>query len=44
MTFVSFGSFHHDLQELANTYSVIVFRRAQALHSLKNHYLTLYFP
>ena len=35
---------HHDLQELANTYSVIVFRRAQALHSLKNHYLTLYFP
>lgn len=35
---------HHDLQELANTYSVVVFRRAQALHSLKNHYLTLYFP
>ena len=35
---------HHDLQELANTYSVIVFRRAQALHSLKNHYLALYFP
>lgn len=35
---------HHDLQELANTYQVIVHRRAQALHSLKNHYLTLYFP
>lgn len=35
---------HHDLQELANTYSVMVFRRAQALHSLKNHYLALYFP
>lgn len=34
----------HDLQELANTYSVIVFRRSQLLHSLKNHYLTLYFP
>lgn len=35
---------NHDLQELANTYQVIVYRRAQALHSLKNHYLTLYFP
>lgn len=35
---------NHDLQELANTYSVIVYRRAQLLHSLKNHYLTLYFP
>ena len=35
---------HHDLQELANTYSVIVFRRAQALQSLKNHYLAVYFP
>ena len=34
----------HDLQELANTYSVIVHRRAQLLHSLKNHYFTLYFP
>jgi transposase len=35
---------HHDLQELANTYSVTVYRRTQLLHSLKNHYLTLYFP
>lgn len=35
---------HHHLQELANTYQVIVHRRSQALHSLKNHYLTLYFP
>jgi len=35
---------HHELQELANTYSVIVFRRTQTLHSLKNHYLALYFP
>lgn len=34
----------HDLQELANTYAVIVHRRAQLLHSIKNHYLTLYFP
>lgn len=34
----------NDLQELANTYSVIVFRRAQLLHSLKNHYIQLYFP
>jgi transposase len=34
----------YDLQELANTYSVIVYRRSQTLHSLKNHYLTLYFP
>lgn len=34
----------NDLQELANTYSVIVFRRAQLLHSLKNHYFALYFP
>lgn len=34
----------NDLQELANTYSVIVFRRTQLLHSLKNHYIQLYFP
>lgn len=35
---------NNDLQELANTYQVIVHRRTQTLHSLKNHYLTLYFP
>jgi transposase len=34
----------HDLQELANTYAVVVHRRSQLLHSIKNHYLTLYFP
>ena len=34
----------NDLQELSNTYSVIVFRRSQLLHSLKNHYIQLYFP
>jgi len=31
---------NHNFQELANTYSVTVYRRAQLLHSLKNHYLT----
>lgn len=34
----------NDLQELANTYAVIAYRRTQVLHSLKNHYITLYFP
>ncbi len=34
----------NDIQELANTYSVIAYRRTQILHSLKNHYIALYFP
>ena len=34
----------NDIQELANTYSVIAYRRTQLLHSLKNHYIALYFP
>lgn len=34
----------NDIQELANTYSVIAYRRTQVLHSLKNHYIALYFP
>ena len=34
----------NDIQELANTYAVIAYRRTQLLHSLKNHYIALYFP
>ena len=34
----------NDIQELANTYSVITYRRTQLLHRLKNHYIALYFP
>lgn len=34
----------NNLRELVNTYALVVFRRAQLLHSLKNHYFTLYFP
>lgn len=34
----------NDIQELSNTYATIAFRRTQLLHSLKNHYITLYFP
>jgi len=34
----------NDLQELANTYATVAFRRTQLLHSIKNHYITLYFP
>jgi len=34
----------NDIQEIANTYAVIAYRRTQVLHSLKNHYLALYFP
>lgn len=34
----------NDLQELSNTYATIAFRRTQLLHSIKNHYITLYFP
>ena len=32
----------NDLQELANTYATVAFRRTQLLHSIKNHYITLY--
>jgi len=34
----------NDVQELANTYSTIAYRRTQLLHSIKNHYIALYFP
>jgi len=34
----------NDLQELSNTYATIAFRRTQLLHSIKNHYIALYFP
>jgi len=33
-----------DIQELSNTYHQISLARSRTLHSLLNHYLTLYFP
>jgi transposase len=37
---------HHynDIQELSNTYHQVSKRKTRLLHSLKNHYLALYFP
>lgn len=34
----------HDIQELSNTYHQVSKRKTRLQHSLKNHYLTLYFP
>lgn len=34
----------NDIQELSNTYATIAYRRTQLLHSIKNHYIALYFP
>lgn len=33
-----------DLQELSNTYHQIARARSLCMHSLVNHYLTLFFP
>lgn len=33
-----------DIQELANTHKQISFRKTQLQHSIKSHYLSLYFP